>query len=122
MYLCVMLSAAGAPEGGEQLTFTAGSAPAMFSTTLGSPASVLSGRVRQISRHGGAAHYVELPERLTDIATSLSAEPEPPWRRTAFSCLIHNTDEDRGFSPTLSSGRFQVDSATTSAYFSAGVI
>ena len=42
---------------------------------------------------GSGGDYVELAERLSEIATASSAELEQLWRRVAFSCLIHNTDD-----------------------------
>lgn len=45
------------------------------------------------ARDGGSADYVDLAEHLTDIAPSPSRDLEQLWRRIAFSCLMHNTDD-----------------------------
>lgn len=45
------------------------------------------------ARDGVSVDYVDLAEYLTDIASSPSDELEQLWRRVAFSCLIHNTDD-----------------------------
>ena len=45
------------------------------------------------ARDGVSADYVELAERLTDIGSNTSVDLAQLWRRIAFSCLIHNTDD-----------------------------
>ena len=45
------------------------------------------------AHNGSGADYVEFADRLSEIATASSAELEQLWRRVAFSCLIHNTDD-----------------------------
>jgi serine/threonine-protein kinase HipA len=45
------------------------------------------------ARDGVTADYVELAEHLTDVGSNTSADLGQLWRRIAFSCLIHNTDD-----------------------------
>ena len=45
------------------------------------------------AQDGYGADYVDLAQRLRDIARTSSVELEQLWRRVAFSCLINNTDD-----------------------------